>query len=100
MLMAVVPSEADGVVADRGDFGGAELRFKHRQRGGWDGGGELIGLAVAVPALFVAGGAGAGVAQVGEGIGALVAVVPDDFHGGAAGFVNLDGGGLDCAHEE
>jgi hypothetical protein len=29
-----------------------------------------------------------------------MAVFPDDVHGAAAGLVNLDGGGLRCAHRK
>ena len=99
VLMAVVPVEVDGVVTDRGDLGGAELRLKDGQRGG-NRRRRLVGLAMALFALFGALGAGTGIAQVGKAVGALVAVFPDDFHGGAAGFMDLDGGGLDCAHDD
>lgn len=98
VLVAVVPVEADGVIADRGNFVGSELRLVHLQRGGGFRGGGLAGLAVSLVALFVTRGAGTGGAQVGEGVGALVAVFPGDFHGGASGFVDLDGGRLGYAH--
>jgi hypothetical protein len=94
VLVAIIPSETDGVIADLGDFRGARRRLEHlqRARGIWRGG--LIGLAVALCALFVARGAGTGITQIGKGVRALVAVFPANFHGCAAGFVDLDGGRL------
>ena len=99
VLVAVVPTEADGVVADLGDFGGTELRLEHLQRATGVRGGGLVGTAMLFFAFFVAERAGAGVTQIGEGVGALMAVFPADFHGGAGGFVDLDGCGLHCAHK-
>ena len=94
VLVAVIPGKADGIIADLGNFRGTGCRLEHLQRasGIWRRG--LIGLAVALCALFVARGTWTGIAQIREGVSALVAVFPADFHGCAAGFVDLDGGRL------
>ena len=98
VLVAIVPTETDCVIANLGNFGGTGLRLEHLQGASGVGRGGLIGPPVAFFAFFVAEGAGAGVSEVGEGVGALVAVFPADFHGGAAGFVDLDGGRLGYGH--
>ena len=96
MLVPVVPVEADGVVAHLCDLVGTDRRLEHLQATAGSGRSGLVGLAMAFFALVVAVGAGAGIAQVGEGVAALVAVLPEDFHAVAARLVDLDGGGLDC----
>ena len=97
VLVAIIPTEANGIVADLCDLGGTKLRLEHGQGFG-DGRRGLVGLAVLLFTLLVAEGTRTGVAQIGECVGGLMAVFPDDFHGAAAGFVNLDGGGLRWAH--
>lgn len=99
VLVAVIPAEADGVVAHRSNLGGAEDGLEHHQRTGVFRARGLIGQAMLLLALVVAQGAWATVAQVGKGVGGLVAVVPDDVHGAAVRLVNLDGCGLQGAHK-
>ena len=92
--VSVAPCEADGVGADGGDGGGSRGRLVHGEQVVGFGAG-FAGLAACCVALFVAGGAGAGVAEPGEGPGAAVPVFPFDFHACAFGFVDADFGGLD-----
>jgi len=98
VLVAVIPTEADGVIAHRRNLGGAQNGLEHHQRAGIFRARRLIGPAMLFLALVVAQRAGATIAQVGEGVGGLVAVVPDDVHGAAVRLVYLDGCGLRGAH--
>src|SRR5208282_5716063 len=95
VLVAVVPVEADGVVAHLRNLVGTDRRLEHLQAAAGSSRSGLVGPAMALFPLVVAVGAGAGIAQVDEGVAALVAVLPEDFHGAAAALVDLDGGGLD-----
>lgn len=97
-LVTVVPGKVDGVITRLGNFDGAHLWLEHLQRSSHRRSG-LIRLTSGFLPLLVTSRTGTGVAQISEGIGALVTILPADFHGGAAGSVDLDRGGLDCAHD-
>src|SRR5580698_4052537 len=82
--------EADGVLADRLDFGWTRRRLKHGQssRNRLK---RIPGLAAVLLTLFVAQGTGAGIAQKRETKRAPVPVFPLDFHAGTGGEVDFDG---------
>ena len=87
--MAVVPLEFEGVLADGCDFDRARWVFVHHEEGlGF--GLRLSGLAAGLIAFFVAGGAGAGVAQPAEVPVTLVAIAPVDLDAGAFGLLDAD----------
>ena len=89
MLVAIIPLEADGVAANGSSF----LRFgrgmKHGQRSRF-GFGRLSDFSAALIALFIAERAGAGIAQPGKAVMALVAVFPLDIQAGSGSYVDLN----------
>ncbi len=86
--VAVGEGDLNGVVADRRGGLRAGFGFEHGQRGKLRrrSRGELLLLV----ALFVARGAGAVIAKVGEVVMAGVAVSPGDIHAGAGRDVDFD----------
>src|ERR1700759_4879373 len=89
--VTVLPVELEGITADRVGAGWARRRFIELQkllrlRLG------VAGLAALLFALFDAGGAGAGIAQPGEGPVAAVTVFPVDLHPGALGLEDANFG--------
>jgi len=90
VLVAIVPGEANSILADRLDLSGPRRRLEHRQRSR----DRLDGIArvtAILLALFVAQGARTGVTQKRKAIDALVAVLPLDLHTGTGGDVYFDG---------
>jgi hypothetical protein len=92
-LMAVIPAKADRITANRGNRFRPRRRLVHLQQRGR----LRLGLAwstAGCPALFVAGGTRAGIAQPGEIPAALMAVFPIDLHACAGRLLHPDTGGL------
>src|SRR5215471_1262368 len=87
VLVAVIPLEADGVLAHRFRLNGARRSLEHRQGAG-DRLQRITGLAAVLVALLIAHRAWASVAQEGKAVGALMAVLPLDLHACAGGDVH------------
>src|SRR5271170_7880380 len=93
MLVAVVPREADGILAHRLNFRGPRGSLEHRQRPG-DRLQGIARLTAILLALFVAQSAGAGIPQERKAIDAVMAVLPLDVHAGAGSDIDFDGFGI------
>ena len=89
--VAVGERDLDGVVADLRGGLRAGLGLKHGKRGEWRGRRRELALLVA---LFVACGAGAVLAEIGEVVVAGVAVGPSDVNSCAGRDVDLYAGGF------
>ncbi len=87
--MIIIPGKADGVFADR--FGGNRLGggFEHGQHSGSKLGG-LPGPATGFIALFVAHGAGAGVAKIDKIEVGQMAILPLNVHPRAGREIHFD----------
>src|SRR5438067_2442380 len=90
MLVAIVPVEADGILAHRRRLHGLRSRLEHRQlaRLGY-GLSRFAYLAAALAALLIAERAGTSVPQPREAVAAQVAVFPGDLHAGAGSEIHL-----------
>lgn len=94
VLVAVVPFEADGVLAHGRDLirlGGLTV---HGQFAGFEFGGSAQHTSAAA-ALFIAQGAGTGIAQPVEAVAAGVTVFPSDFHACASSHIHLHRFGIE-----
>src|SRR5581483_10442489 len=91
--MAVVPFEADGVFSYAFGAGGLGCGLEHGQRAGSEFG-RISRSKPCLAPLFVAKSAGAGIAQVGEGVTAEMPVLPVNLHTRARGQVDLHGFGV------
>ena len=88
-IVAVVKIDLYGVVADLGGGLGANFGFVHGQHGRREGRGFGGVVLLVLVALFIASGAGAFLAKIGEIVMAGVRVGPSDIHARAAGDVNF-----------
>src|SRR5271157_2604171 len=90
VLVAVVPREADGVLAHRLDLRGPRGGLKHRQRSG-DRLQGIARLAAILLSLFVAERTWTGIAQKRKAIDAAMAIFPLDVHAGTGSDIDFDG---------
>ena len=88
-IVAVVEIDLNCVIADLGGGLGANFGFEHGQDRRGDGCGFGAGVSLFLVALFVASGAGAFIAEIGEIVMASVIVGPGDIHAGSAGDVDF-----------
>jgi hypothetical protein len=90
MLVAIVPREADGILADRLNLGGPCRRLEHgqRSRDRLDG---IARVTAVLLALFVTQGARAGITQKRKAVNGAMAVLPLDLYARTGGDVNFDG---------
>ena len=92
-VMVIVPCEAYRVLAD--GFGGERFGrgLEHGQHAGSQFG-RLTWLAMGFVALFIAHGAGAGVAEIDEAVVRNVTIFPLNIHASAGGEIYLHGPGI------
>src|SRR5450432_201900 len=90
-VVAVIKTDLHGVIAYLGCGLSPNLGFEHRQRGRRNRRRLRAGVMMFLAALFVAGGTGAFVAEIGKIVMTAVIVGPGDVHAGARGNVNFDG---------
>ena len=96
-FVPVVPMKFDGIFADRFSRRRLGRRFEHGQRS-WRRFGRLSWLAASLAALLIAERTRAGVAEIGECVVGMMAVLPLDVYSRARGDIDLDGFGIRPCH--